>query len=204
MKTRLKLHHAFILVILLSTQWAAAQSKVGLRAGVVISKQDFQDGQPIGEYKSKLGADLALVADFPIGPIFSISPEFHWMQKGAKIEDLQGTPGEISRTFNYLEIPVLFKLNFGEGAGFFLLAGPSFGYLLDGSDKDGDGSTSDIDLDFYKRGELGGHIGGGIGLGPIKVDVRYIFGLTNIWDNDGTEDVEISNSGFGAGVTFMF
>lgn len=204
MKTMLKtVVFSFILVMPLMA-WSQAESKVGLRAGVVISKQDFQDGDPDVNYKSKLGADIALVADFPIGNIFSISPEFHWMQKGAKVEDLNGPIGEVTKTFNYLEIPLLFKLNFGDPAGIFIMAGPSFGYLLDGSDKDDDGSTTDIDLDFYKRGELGGHIGGGIGVGPVKVDVRYIFGLTNIWDNDGTEDVEISNSAFGAGVTLMF
>ncbi len=178
-----------------------AQGKVGIRAGVMSSKQDVQNGDVTENYKSKLGADIAFVADFPIG-LISISPEFHWLQKGSTIEDLSGTVGEVSRTFNYLEIPVLVKLNLGKPIGFFLLAGPSVGYLLNGTDKDMDGQTNDIDLDFYTRAEFGAHVGGGVSLGPIKIDVRYIFGLTDIFDD--SNDIQVTNSSIGAGVSFMF
>jgi hypothetical protein len=190
-----------MLLILMTGYQSHAQSKVGIRGGVISSKQEVQDGDVTENYESKLGADIAFVADFPIG-LISISPEFHWLQKGSKIKDLSGTVGEVSRTFNYLEIPLLVKLNFGKSVGFFLLAGPSVGYLLNGTDKDMDGQTNDIDLDFYKRAEFGAHVGGGIGLGPIKIDLRYIFGLTDIFDD--ASDIEITNSSLGAGVTIMF
>src|SRR5690606_24984299 len=110
---------------------------------------------------------------------------------------------EVIRSLNYLEIPVLLKLHFGQDLGFFVFAGPSVGYLLDGTDKDGDGKTNDIDLDFYKRAELGAHIGGGVSIGPLKVDVRYIAGFSNIADFDD-KNIEVRNSGFGAGVSFWF
>ncbi len=204
MKNMMNAKGLLMLMLMLTGSLAVqAQSKVGLRAGVLISKQDFQNGFPGDEVKSKLGADIALVTDFKFGKIFSLGPEFHWVQKGAKIEDLNGPIGESSRTFNYLEIPVLFKLNFGSTVGFFLMAGPSIGYLLDGTDKDGDGKTNDIDLDFYKRAELGAHVGGGVAVGPFKFDLRYIVGISDIADFDG-DNIEIKNSGFGAGVSFMF
>jgi len=201
MKTPPKFKFLLILALLSSMQLITAQSTIGIRAGVISSKQDIQNNSFIDEAGSKLGADVAFVADFPIG-ILSISPEFHWLQKGGKIEDLQGSVGEFSRTFNYLEIPLLLKLNFGQKVGFFLLAGPSVGYLLNGTDKDMDGSTTDIDLDFYKRVEYGAHAGAGIGLGPIRVDVRYIFGLNDIFDD--AQDIEVTNSSIGAGVSLMF
>jgi hypothetical protein len=178
-----------------------AQSTIGIRAGVISSKLDVQHGNIAEDYKSKLGADIALVADFPIG-IISISPEFHWLQKGGKIEDLNGSIGEVSKTFNYLEIPLLVKLNFGQQVGFFLLAGPSVGYMLNGTDKDMDGNTNDIDLDFYKRVEYGLHAGGGVAFGPIRIDLRYIYGLTDIFDD--SSDIEVTNSSLGAGVSFVF
>ena len=201
MKTPPKFKFLLILALLSSMHLITAQSTIGIRAGVISSKQDIQNNSFIDEAGSKLGADVAFVADFPIG-ILSISPEFHWLQKGGKIEDLQGSVGEFSRTFNYLEIPLLLKLNFGQKVGFFLLAGPSVGYLLNGTDKDMDGSTTDIDLDFYKRVEYGAHAGAGIGLGPIRVDVRYIFGLNDIFDD--AQDIEVTNSSVGAGVSLMF
>ncbi len=190
-----------MIFILIAVNKGNAQSTIGIRAGVMSSKQEVENGDITDNYQSKLGADIAFVANFPIG-IVSISPEFHWLQKGGKIEDLSGTVGEVSKTFNYLEIPILVKLNFGNPVGFFLLAGPSVGYLLNGSDKDMDGQTNDIDLDFYKRAEFGAHVGGGISLGPIKIDARYIFGLTDIFDD--SSDIQITNSSIGAGVSFMF
>lgn len=201
MKTPLHLKSLLFISFLGSIQLMNAQSSIGIRAGVMSSKQDIQDNSFIDEAGSKLGADVAFVADFPIG-ILSISPEFHWLQKGGKIEDLQGSVGEVSRTFNYLEIPLLLKLNFGKDVGFFLLAGPSVGYLLNGTDKDMDGNTNDIDLDFYKRVEYGAHAGAGLSFGPIRVDVRYIFGLNDIFDD--TQDIEVTNSSVGAGVSLMF
>jgi len=192
----------FLLFLLMTgVSQAHSQSKVGIRAGVMSSRQDVLHGDFTKTYASKLGADIAFVADFHLG-LLSLSPEFHWLQKGGKIEDLQGSVGEVSRTFNYLEIPLLVKLNFGKGIGFFIFGGPSAGYLLNGTDKDMDGSTTDIDLDFYKRIEWGAHVGGGIGIGPVKIDLRYIFGLTDIFD--GSTAIEIKNSSLGAGLSFMF
>lgn len=190
-----------MLFILMTGYECTAQGKVGIRAGVISSKQEVQNGDITENYESKLGADIAFVSDFPIG-LISISPEFHWLQKGSKVEDISGTVGEISRTFNYFEIPLLVKLNLGKPIGFFLFAGPSVGYLLNGTDKDMDGQTNDIDLDFYNRAEFGAHVGGGIGLGPIKIDLRYIFGLTDIFDD--SNDIQITNTSLGAGVTLMF
>lgn len=201
MKPLFKITCGILLLMTSLVHSAHGQSSVGIRAGVMSSKQEVQNGDITDDYASKLGADIAFVADFRMG-LISISPEFHWLQKGGKIEDLNGTVGEVSMTFNYLEIPVLVKLNFGKSAGFFLFGGPSFGYLLNGTDKDMDGQTNDIDLDFYKRAEFGAHVGGGIGLGPIKIDVRYIFGLTDITDD--SQDIQITNSSLGAGVSFMF
>jgi hypothetical protein len=209
MKTNLLLSVSLLISFAMFTlTFAQAQdqdvlrTKVGFRLGVLTSKQDFQNGDFNQNVKSKLGADIALVADFPVGHIVSISPEIHWLQKGAKIEDLTGTAGEIASTFNYLEVPVLFKLHFGDEAGFLLFAGPSAGYLLDGSDKDKDGNKNDIDLNFYKRTEFGLHVGGGIALGPLVIDIRYIFGLSNIFDSPN--GVEVKNRSLGAGVSLLF
>jgi len=178
-----------------------AQSTVGIRAGVISSKFDVQNGDIAEDYESKLGADIALVADFPIG-IFSISPEFHWLQKGAKLKDLDGTLNDATRTFNYLEIPLLTKVTFGDEVAFFFMAGPSVGYLLNGTDKDNDGQTNDLDLDFYKRIEYGLHVGGGVQFGVVRIDLRYIFGLSNVFDDD--TEVEINNTSIGAGLSLIF
>lgn len=172
-----------------------SEGRFGIRGGVTISKQNFEGGNLTEDPKSKFGADLAILATLPIGDgFFAIQPELHWMQKGSTIEDINGD--DVNNTFNYLELPVLLRFNFGGSAKIFLIGGPSVGYLLGG--KSGD---EDIDKDFYNELEFGAHIGAGIGLGPIEVDVRYIAGFSDISEVD---NLEVKNSGFGAGVTLKF
>ena len=180
------------------------RSRVGIRAGVVISKQQFDQGDLDVNPDSKFGLDLALIAEFPLGENFAISPEFHWMQKGSKIEDINGSFPESTSTLNYLEIPVLAKFTFGDEAAFNVFFGPSIGYLFSGTDKDGDGNTNDIDLDDFNRTELGAHLGAGIRLGPVVLDVRYILGFSNIANIDEDDDLEIHNRSYGAGLSIMF
>ena len=180
------------------------RSRVGIRAGVVISKQQFDQGDLDVNPDSKFGLDLALIAEFPLGENFALSPEFHWMQKGSKIEDINGSFPESTSTLNYLEIPVLAKFTFGDEAAFNVFFGPSLGYLFSGTDKDGDGNTNDIDLDDFNRTELGAHLGAGIRLGPVVLDVRYILGFSNIANIDEDDDLEIHNRSYGAGLSIMF
>ncbi|MFZ1677797.1 MAG: porin family protein [Saprospiraceae bacterium] len=177
-------------MFIFSNLQAQSEPKVGVRAGVLFSNQDFKSGSLDINTKAKLGLDVALVADFPVGEVLNISPEFHWLQKGAKIEDISGP--DITATFNYLEVPVLVKLKFGTDVGFSVFAGPSFGYLIDASD--------DITLNDYKKIEIGIHAGAGIALGPLVIDLRYLYGVSNISDTE----IEVRNNGLGAGVSLMF
>jgi hypothetical protein len=192
-----------LLVCIMTFQFVNAQASIGLRAGVLISKQTFKNGNLDVNPESKFGLDLALITEFPLNPTVAIAPEFHWLQKGNKIEDLGGGIEESAQTFNYLEIPVLLKLTFGEEPGIFVFGGPSFGYLFTATDKDGDGNNNDIDLEDFNRTEIGAHVGAGLELGPVLIDVRYIAGFTNI-ANFEADDLEIRNSGFGAGIGFKF
>jgi hypothetical protein len=195
-----------VLACLCVSYFSQAQSKIGIRAGVLITKQQYEQGNLDVNPESKFGADIALVADIGLDAdsVVFFSPELHWMQKGAKIEDIDGTFEEATNTFNYLELPLLLKFKFGGEAGLFLFGGPSLGYLLSATDKDGDGNTDDIDLEDYKRTEIGAHLGAGIMLGPVNIDVRYILGFSNIADLEDDDDLTIKNKGFGAGVSIMF
>ena len=109
----------------------------------------------------------------------------------------------MTATLNYLELPLLIKANFGETAKFFVMGGPSIGYLLSGRSVDDNGNEDDIDFDEWNRLELGAHLGAGIGVGPLVIDVRYLLGISNL-ANDLPDDAEIRNTGFGAGVSLLF
>ncbi len=174
-----------------------SSSRFGIRGGVVISNQNFEEGMLNEDPQSKFGADLAILATLPIGNgFFNIQPELHWMQKGSTISDINGD--DITNTMNYLELPVLARFNFGGSLKLFAFAGPSAGYLLSvNSDNDY------LKKDDFEDIEFGAHIGAGVGIGTFEVDIRYMAGLSDIADSNGDLG-EIKNSSFGAGLTLKF
>lgn len=177
-----------------------SHTRFGVRVGGVISKQDFDGGNVTEDPESKFGADIGIVCAIPIGGgFFMLQPELHWMQKGYKIEDA-ANGGNITSTLNYLELPLLARVNFGGSVKLFVFAGPSIGYLLSGTYED---DTQSLDVkDYLDDIEYSGHIGLGVGLGTFEVDLRYIAGLSDISDSDNLSDVK--NSSYCIGVTLKF
>ena len=175
-----------------------SEGRFGIRAGGIISKQKFEDGMLDEDPESKFGLDVAILYTLPIGDgFFNLQPELHWMQKGSTIADLnQGE--DVTTTMNYLELPLLVRLNFGGSLKLFAFGGPSVGYLL-GVDSDDDIVKSEDFEDI----EFGLHLGAGIGFGSFEVDIRYLAGLSDVADSDGNLG-EVKNSAFGAGLTFKF
>jgi hypothetical protein len=176
-----------------------SEGRFGVRAGVLISKQNFDEGNLAVDPKSKFGADLAILYTLPIGDgFFALQPELHWMQKGSTIEDIGGTGDDVTNTLNYLELPVLLRFNFGGSLKLFAIGGPSMGFFLGGT-SDG----NDLEKDDFEDIEWGLHLGAGIGLGAFEVDIRYLAGLSDINAVEG-DLTEVKNSAFGAGLTYKF
>jgi hypothetical protein len=169
----------------------------GIRLGGIIAKQTFDEGNLAEDPESKFGADIAIMYSLPLGDGFlALQPELHWMQKGSTFSDLNGD--DAVTTMNYLELPLLLRVNFGGSLKLFAFGGPSAGYLL--------GVNSDDDViskDDFEDIEFGLHIGAGIGFGRFEVDVRYMAGLSDVSAADGNIN-DIKNSAFGAGLTYKF
>ena len=174
--------------------------RFGIRGGGIISKTEFESGDPTENPESKFGADLAILCAIPIGGgLINLQPELHWMQKGYNIEDA-ASGDNITSTLNYLELPLLLRVNFGGSIRVFAFAGPSVGYLLSGELNT---ATESRDAtDYLEETEFNAHIGLGVGLGTFEVDIRYMAGLTDISDAENLDDVK--NSSFGAGITLKF
>lgn len=177
-----------------------SHTRFGIRGGGIISKTDFESTSPSENPESKIGVDLAILAAFPIGGgLLMLQPELHWLQKGYKIQDAL-TGDNITSTLNYLELPLLLRVNFGGSIRVFAFAGPSIGYLLSGEISDGT-NTRDA-ADYLDEVEYSGHLGLGVGLGTFEVDIRYMAGLSDISDTEDLSDVK--NSSIGAGLTLKF
>lgn len=110
------------------------------RIGLTLSKTAAENEAGI-EQKIKPGFTLGAGVEFKISSAFSIQPELNFIQKGFRItfdESDQGISLSVdNRTaINYLEIPLLFKVYFGNSTTkYFLLGGVSVGYGLGGKTK---------------------------------------------------------------------
>jgi hypothetical protein len=128
---------------------------------------------------------------------FALQPELMYNTKGAR-----GTEEGVTVEFrlDYIEVPVLFVLPLGRGAGVRpqLYAGPAFaievgcsiGLSGGGFDASVDCDAGDEDLS-RKKFDIGAMVGGGLaipmGPGALLIEGRYNHGLMNLADDsDGT------------------
>lgn len=135
--------------------------------------------------KSNNGIQAGVSFQAGITPAFSLVSEFYFMRKGGKLKaDNPLTSNASTFHLNTLELPVLARFHIGKC---YLNAGPSIAYNLSGNNKIGDLSTK---LSFtnsgegFKRFDAGIQVGGGIEF-PLKqkriaVDIRYVYGITNL------------------------
>jgi hypothetical protein len=158
--------------------------KVGINlANVAINENNQQAGQ-----QSLLGLTAGVGVNFALTPdnFLSVQPEILYSQKGWGAENSGLLNYDGSYRLNYLEVPVLLKINFGgETVRAYVNAGPSFGYLLSGR----------LTGDWNALGILGGEIDG-----PIKFTETPNPLLLNELDANRTEFG--LNFGGGAGYAF--
>lgn len=201
----------FMLVFVLSL---SAQSNIGLRGGITLTNYN-NDPMPenfLGNQEMDLltGIDVAVFTNLTIVGAFSIQPELHFVQKGVKITGKDATENmdlKMTYRYNYLELPVLARVNFlkvNESMLFYIAAGPSVGYGLNGKFKgenvsidatEGGIKKGDFETDLEWDTEYGidgtksnrWDVGGAFGIGGeffteslnIVVDARYNMDFTD-------------------------
>jgi len=144
---------------------------------------------------------------YNITEIFAIQPEVLFAMKGAKASE-----GDEKWNINYIEIPLLFKVNLPTEGNIdpFLCAGPGIGILL--SSKQTNGEEVDV-KDYTKSTNFG--IIAGVGAayqmekGAISLEARYEVGLSTIADAgddaDAAEpDIKTSDISILLGYGFAF
>ena len=205
---------AISLLMISSVIFAQGITAKGVKGGLNIATLTGDDAE---DEKSKIGFAFGGFLTYEVNKMFSLQPELLFTMKGTKfefeyIEDYGSFQyyykQEGSWNLNYLEIPILAKLNIPmEGnikPNVFL--GPALGFNLsatfdsDWEDKgyedgvlvfeDSGGVNDDIE-DYIKGVDFGLVFGAGVDFGQISVDARYNFGLSTIADEG---DAEIKNS----------
>ena len=125
---------ALLMILGLSISFAHAQAKFGVKVGANYSNLsgDLTDQDA---NRSKVGFLAGITANFPLSSdnFVSIQPELLYSQKGYQFQKDEVTIDNAryefkgKRNFNYLDLPVLVKINAGP---IFFEAGPQFSYLL--------------------------------------------------------------------------
>jgi hypothetical protein len=197
-------------LLLLLGEEATSQMKmgVGLRTGLNFASMSFDPEFYANSTNISQGGRTV----FAVGPAFELmftpmigaEVDLMFVSKGAKFTRSTDQASD-SYKISELEIPLLFKAKFLTGPlhpyGF---VGPSFGFVMSATETfDVPGQPQpDIDLKNNPRGDQVGGIdmslqfGGGAEymvvpkLG-ILLDVRYVLGLTNVYDNSQVQQLQL-------------
>jgi hypothetical protein len=154
---------------------------VGIKGGVNFSNlytEDVDDNNILTSFNAGLYVNL------PVSTGVSIQPELNFSRKGSElVYDNAFASGTTRIKLNYLEMPVLLKLNVTPN--FNIHFGPYAAYLIDGkaTNESNDGSFNfedNISNDDLNKWDYG--LSGGVGLdfGSTSLGVRYNYGLQTI------------------------
>jgi hypothetical protein len=172
-----------------------AQIIPGLKGGLNLASM-AQENAPDVQY-AVAGAG-GLTFDLNLWNHFTLQPELLFIQKGSKTRyEVLGLNFEQIITLNYLEIPVLAKVRFGnygedEDFGLYAAIGPWAGFALNGKSRTtqflsngirGDSTVEEFRFDASdnrKRFDYGACAAFGLVINRILLEGRYNYGLAKV------------------------
>ena len=176
---------------------------MGLKGGVNLASLHTNNDDN-NDIKTITSFHAGAFVNFPLANQFHFQPEFVFSRQGCKSETQIGeTRLEDELNLTYLQLPLMFQWQ--TPSGFFVEAGPQAGYLIKATYK-ADGETLDLlDQDVMNKFDFSVNGGAGYtskaGLGAY---IRYMYGLSNIWNNDNGFDEKATNRVFSFGVQYRF
>lgn len=209
---------ALLCIAAISSTAQAQGVRLGLKAGANLS--NFSGNlTDENRFQNKFGFVGGVMLNAPLvaDGFLSIQPELLYSQKGYKnnsssVFGLYRYEGRAN--YNYLDLPVLVKINAG---GFFVEAGPQFNYLLNRNDETVrynnltgnrvEYGSGDYDLSNVRRFEVG--YAAGIGFqstNGLILDLRYNGAFTD-FSKDGYQGNDLRNarnSVFQASLGYLF
>jgi hypothetical protein len=192
-------YYAKSLVLLLFLVGANGLSaQVAVKAGVNFSNMLFEEDENSLEDLARNGAvkfTAGVVFILPIGDVVAVQPELLFVQKGAE-STYKSLGQQVTNdlNYNYFDIPLLLRFSlgdtYGEGLGIYFNGGVYAGYAINGKSKTSSPlGTTETDFTFdsaddQRRLDFGLAAGGGLTLGNLFFDLRYVHGTNNLLDDD--------------------
>lgn len=192
-----------LLAALCVTGIEAQDLRFGVKGGLNISKES--QNESVAEY---ISTDLSFRAGFHVGGVVNYSLGRQWELEADLLYSMQGYKDKINVeaeqrlskenytvTSHYLNLPLAVK--FFPVDGFYIEAGPQFGYLLSKKAKMDDWEGDDMySSDNTKKFDFG--LFGGVGYrfsNGVFVEGRYIHGLTDtskLYDGGKNRNIQLS------------
>lgn len=177
-------------------------AQVAVKAGVNFSNMLFEEDENSLEGLAKDGAvkfTAGVVFILPIGDVVALQPELLFVQKGAESSyTLLGQEVTNKLNYNYFDIPLLLRFSlgdtYGEGLGIYFNGGIYAGYAINGkSETSTPLGTTETDFTFdsaddQRRLDFGLAAGGGLTIGNLFFDLRYVHGTNNLLDDDANNN----------------
>jgi hypothetical protein len=164
------------------------QLHLGVKIGANFSNVYDSKGEEFNA-DGKLGFAAGAFASVPIGRYFGIQPEILFSQKGFQASTvILGTTYSFTRTTNFIDVPLLFKIKPIEMVS--ILAGPQYSYLIKQKDVYSNSNASVEQQHVFETQNIRKNILGFTG--GVDVNIKYIvlsarFGWDFINNNgDGT------------------
>ena len=199
----------FLLFAALSTAAVVNAQSLGARVGVNFSNI-IKTGDSNFKTDFKPGLHAGITLDIPIVDRLSFAPELMYSQKGYKNEGstLFGEENEYSVTTNFVEIPILLKINAANGFNIHL--GPQVSFLTSTTESFKSGSDEyrrkiREENDVLKKNILGGVIGAGFGVGARTTLVaRYAIDFQKNNEDGSPETPQYKNQVIQLGLGLRF
>lgn len=199
MNSWFKLASAVGFLLLFTVAGLSAETTVGIHGGLSIP--NIRGNTPQSEnYVSRRGPFFGITADFGITSHFSICTELNYSSQGGKRDGLQPVVGDLpfltdltlyanfhnETILDYVEIPVMARMTWGNRLRFFVQAGPYIGFRARAVTKTR--GTSQLFLDPAGTMPL---------VNPITGEPLAAFSFDA--DTNIKEDVNSTNAGLTAG-----
>lgn len=160
------------------------------------------------------GFHAGVIADFSISDNVFVQPGILVSQKGFRIEEsVMGFTIKNTTSLLYAEIPVNigYRLELGDNAKLYFMAGPYVGYGITGKSKTQvTGSPSETeDVEWgneageLKRLDFGVNAGAGVEISNILIGAQYGLGLSNNIA-EGDKDNSFKNAVIGISLGYLF
>lgn len=198
-----KLRISLVVAMLAIVTVASAQMSLGIKGGLNMSNFTGKNASDI--YKSKIGFNVGVAADYEFMPNMAIQSGLFLTTKGANFKKVD----KASIDLMYLQVPIhlAYKVDVTPGTRVVLHAGPYVAYGVSGKAKY-DGKSFDLFKEYeilgtkysaMKRFDAGLGIGAGAEFGPLLLDLGWDFGLVKLNDNS---DLKNGNAYLSVGYKF--